>query len=105
MSIVDFIIACVCFYAIQNSEEKTIIVGPTFAGTASLITAIRECPLPLARYSSLFSGAMMLTVAVLLVRSGLGYYNHALKVVIVIILFSGAGFSLWYSLKIRSTPD
>jgi hypothetical protein len=105
MSIVSLIFACVCFYAVRNSEKKALIVSLTFAGTASLITAIRECPLPFARYSSMFVGAIILTLAILLICSGLGYYNHSLKIVIVIVLFSGAGFFLWNSLKDRSTPD
>lgn len=99
MSIVGVMFACACFYAVQVSEQKALIVSLTFAGTAALLAALRRSPLPLARYSSLFVGAITLTLAVLLVRSGLGYHNHALKVVIVIALFSGAGFLVWDSLK------
>jgi hypothetical protein len=81
---------------------KSTTVSLTVLGTTSLITALRESPLWLA---SLLSCAVALTLAVLLVRSGLGYYNHALKIVIVIVLFFGAAFFFWDFLKARSTPD
>jgi hypothetical protein len=46
-----------------RTEKKIFVVAFTFAGTASLIAAIKACPFPLARYSSILLSALSLTLA------------------------------------------
>jgi hypothetical protein len=95
MCIVNAALACGVFYAVLNSEQKVYVVILTIVGTMSAITAIRECPIRLADHLPLVSGALALLLAALFIRSGLGYYNQGLKIVIVVLIFAFAAFSFW----------
>jgi len=95
MCIVNVALACGIFYAVFSSEQKVSVVILTIAGAMSVITAIKECPIRLADHLPLVSGALALLLAALFIRSGLGYYNHGLKIIIVVLFFAFAAFSFW----------
>jgi hypothetical protein len=92
---VNVALACGIFYAVFNSEEKVYVVILTILGTISVITAIKECPIRLADHLPLVSGALALLMAAQFIRSGLGYYDHGLKTIIVVLFFAFAAFSFW----------
>ena len=95
MCIVNVALSCGIFYALLNSEQKMYVVILTILGTMSVLTAIKECPIRLADLFPLLSGTLALLLTALFIRSGLGYYNHGLKIMIVVLLFVFAAFSFW----------
>ena len=95
MCLVNAALACGIFYALLNSEQKVYVVILTIMGTMSVVTAIKECPIRLKTYLPLIAGALSLLLATLFISSGLGFYNHGLKIVFIVLCFVFAVFSCW----------
>jgi hypothetical protein len=104
--IVSTVFAAVCFYIVLKSGQKAFLVGGTMLGTILLLQAIRECPIRLARLSSFAIGTLALTTFGVLAGSGLGYYHHKLKIIIMVSLCAAAAYFFWEHFSRRqSLPE
>ena len=93
--IVDVTAACVFFFVVMESVQKGNVVLFAVLGTSLAISAIRDCPVRLGNYVPSFLGFLMLFMSFLLIRAGLGYYNHGLKIAIAAFLIAAAIFFFW----------
>jgi hypothetical protein len=102
----DLFMAAGWYLMAWGSQEKSWIMGCTVNGTVYAVLAVRASTILLRQFSPLLVGLTSLSMAALLTYSGLGYYNHELKIGAVIFLYIAALYFFWEQFRrSRETQD